>query len=271
MIRLKGLNEYTYTHSINVATLCISFGTHLGMDSEDIIRFGTGVLLADMGMTSYPSAMTRRPSGLSKKEREELRKHPAFTVDFLRKIGIDDAVVERVILQHHERFDGSGYPMGLAGEDISALSRLFAIADVYDAMTSPRPHRSGIPPHQALADILRAAGTLYDPEMAEIFIKHMGVFPVGSMVELTGGQFAIVAASNRNDPLRPVVILLKAKRKLNRPELIAVPNENPFVVTLGRWELMDLDSRDGWEFGRIKRGLDHRKFRIKPAYYLEQV
>ncbi|MHB9028543.1 MAG: HD-GYP domain-containing protein [Candidatus Latescibacterota bacterium] len=271
MIRLRGLNEYTYTHSVNVAILCISLGIHLGMDSDDVIRFGTGVLLADLGMTSYPSAMTRRPSGLSRQEREELSKHPVYTVEFLQKVGIEDAVAARVILQHHERFDGSGYPMGLAGEDISALARLFAIADVYDAMTSPRPHRSGIPPYLALAEILRAAGTLYDPEMAEVFIKHMGVFPVGSMVELTGGQFAIVAAANREDPLRPVVILLRAKQKLNRSDLIATPDEDRFVITLGRWELVNLSSRDGWEFGRIKRGLDHRKFHIKPAYYLEQV
>lgn len=271
MIRLRALNEYTYTHSVNVAVLCISLGIHLGMDSDDIIRFGTGVLLADLGMTSYPSAMTRRPSGLSRSEREQLSKHPAYTVDFLRKIGIEDAVTARVILQHHERFDGSGYPAGLAGEEISALARLFAIADVYDAMTSPRPHRSGMPPHLALAEILRAAGMLYDPEMAEVFIKHVGVFPVGSMVELTRGQFAIVAAVNHEDPLRPVIILLRAKRKLNRSELLVPPGEDHFVVMLGRWELVDLNSRDGWEFGRIKRGLDHRKFRIKPAYYLEKV
>jgi len=271
MTRLRGLNQYTFAHSVNVATLCISLGMRLGLDSSDIIRFGTGALLADLGMTSYPSSLTRRPSGLSRRELQEIRKHPGFTGDFLEKIGIEDPVMTRVVLQHHERYDGSGYPRGLAGEGISALARLFAVADVYDAMTSPRPHRPGLPPHLALAEILRSAGTLYDPEMAELFIKHMGVFPVGCMVELTGGGFAIVAAANRDDPLRPVVILLKLKRKLNRSGLAVNPDEDHFIVTLGRWELVDLGSRDGAEFGRIRRGLDHRKFRIKPDFYLEQV
>ncbi len=267
--RLRAHNEYTFSQSVNVTVLSVSLGIELGMNVNDVTRFGTGTLLADIGMTNYPSALTRRPSGLSRKEKEEIRKHPLYTLEFLQKIGIDDKVIEKAVLQHHERYDGSGYPYGIQGEEIHALSRLFAIADVYIAMTSPRPHRPGFPPHMVLADILNMSGTLYDPNMTEAFVKHVGVFPVGNMVELTSGRFAIVATRNRTDPLRPVVIVFNAKKKLTA-SITNKDDEDNYILTLGRWELIDL-AREGAEFGRIKRGVDHRKFRIKPQYYLEQV
>jgi HD-GYP domain-containing protein (c-di-GMP phosphodiesterase class II) len=240
------------------------------MNVNDITRFGIGTLLADIGMTNFPAALTRRRSGLSKQEREEIKKHPIYTVDFLRKTGINDKVIENAVLQHHERFNGSGYPNGLKGEEIYILSRLFAMADVYIAMTSSRPQRSGFPPHMVLAEILKMSGTLYDPSMAEVFIRHVGVFPVGNMVELTSGRFGIVASINKSDPLRPVVIVFNAKKKLTASEITGKDDESSYILTLGRWELIDL-AREGSEFGKIKRGVDHRKFHIKPQYYLERV
>jgi HD-GYP domain-containing protein (c-di-GMP phosphodiesterase class II) len=270
LARLRTHSAYTYSHSINVTVLSISLGIELGMNVNDITRFGMGALLADLGMTTYPSALTKRPSGLTNKEKIEIRKHPLYAVEFLQKVGIDDKVIEKAVLQHHERYNGSGYPHGLMGEDISPLSRLFAIADVYIAMTSPRPHRSGYPPHAVLAEILQMSGTLYDPAMTEVFIKHIGVFPVGNMVELTSGRFAIVASANRNDPLRPVVIIFNAKRKLSVRESTTLEDEDSYILSVGRLELVDL-AREGAEFGKIKRGVDHRKFRIKPHYYLEKV
>ena len=270
MNRLRTLNEYTFDHSVNVTVLCISIGIELGINVNDVVRFGTGTLLADIGMTNYPAALTRRPAGLSRKEREEIQKHPIYTMEFLHGIGIDDKVIEKAILQHHERFDGSGYPNGLKGEEIHSLSRLFAIADVYIAMTSSRPQRSGNPPHLALTEIHGKSGILFDPAMARVFIKHVGVFPVGNMVELTSGRFAIVASLNKNDPLRPVAILFNAKKKLTASIHGASSTEDNFILSVGRWDLVDLAS-EGAEFGRIKRGVDHRKFNIKPQFYLEQV
>ena len=267
--RLRSHNEYTFAQSVNVTVLSVSLGIELGMNVNDVTRFGTGTLLADIGMTNYPSALTRRPSGLSRKEKEEIRKHPLYTLEFLQKMGIDDKVIEKAVIQHHERYDGSGYPYGIKGDEIHALSRLFSIADVYIAMTSPRPQRPGFPPHMVLAEILNMSGTLYDPNMTEAFVKHVGVFPVGNMVELTSGRFAIVATRNRTDPLRPVVIVFNAKKKLTA-SITNKDDEDNYILTLGRWELIDL-AREGAEFGRIKRGVDHRKFRIKPQYYLEQV
>lgn len=270
LIRLRALNEYTYSHSINVTVLCISLANQLGFNFTDITRFGTGTLLADLGMTNYPPGLIRRPSGLSKREKEEIQKHPIYSVEFLKKNGIDDSLIETIIIQHHERFDGTGYPYGLKGDEIHSISKLFAIADVYIAMTSPRPHRSGFPPHMVLTDILKMSGTLFDLKMSTFFIKHIGVFPVGNMVELTSGHLGLVASLNKSDPLRPVVVLFQTKKKLKTSKKIKKEDDIDFTISRGQWNLVDL-TKEGEEYGKIKRGIDHRKYRISPNFYLDKV
>ena len=270
MIRLKGINEYTYSHSINVTVMCVSLANQFGFNFTDITRFGTGALLADLGMTSFPSNLTRRPSGLSKKEKEEIQKHSKYTLEFIKKNGVSDTLIETLIIQHHERFDGTGYPYGLKGDEIHSISKIFAIADVYTAMTSQRPQRPGIPPHMVLADILQMSGTLYDPKMSKYFIKFIGVFPVGNMVELTSDRLAIVASHNKSDPLRPVVVLFTTKKKIKISEKIKDDTDVKYTLSRGKWELVDL-AKEGYEFGKIKRGLDHRKYRINPVSYLDKI
>ena len=175
-----------------------------------------------------------------------------------------------MIIQHHERFDGTGYPYGLKGDEIHSISKIFAIADVYTAMTSQRPQRPGIPPHMVLAEILRMSGTLYDPKMSKYFIKYIGVFPVGNMVELTSDRLAIVASQNKSDPLRPVVVLFTTKKKIKTSEKIKDDSDVKYTLSRGKWELVDL-AKEGYKFGKIKRGLDHRKYRINPVSYLDKI
>lgn len=269
MVRLKGISEYTFSHSVNTMVLCVSVATSLKLNYTDIKRFGVGVLLADLGMTSYPSRMISRPSGLSRKEIDEIKKHPRYTVDFLKKNGITDPLIDTAIIQHHERYDGSGYPNGLKDEEIHPISKLFAIADVYDAMTSPRPHRQGIPPHMVNAEILKLSGTHFDPKIAKIFIKHISVFPVGNMVELTSGNLALVAYLNKIDPLKPTVVVFQTKKKFKTND--KTKKEDPGIMIMrGNWELVDL-AEDKGVYGKIKRGLDHRQYHLNPEYYLRQV
>lgn len=268
LIRLKSINDYTFRHSVNTTVLCISLAHALGFKYSDIVRFASGTLLADIGMTSYPSRMIKRPSGLAKREIEEIKKHPLYAVEFLEKIGINDPFIETIILQHHERYDGSGYPIGIRGDDIHPISKLFSITDVYVAMTSPRPHRAGIPPHMVLSEIHGFSGTLFDPVMKDFFIKHIGVYPAGNMVELTKGGIALVVNQNRSEPLLPLVIIFKKRKKINRGRYSKTKDDD-FIISRGSWDLVDL-SKDK-SLGKIKRGLDHRRFNINPNSYLLQV
>jgi len=269
LIRLKSTNEYIFTHSIYVSVMCIYIARSLGFSFTDITRFGLGALISDIGMANFPSSLISRPSGFSYKEKEEIQKHPLYSVEFCKKIGIEDILIETLIMQHHERFDGSGYPYGLKGDEIHPISRLFTITDVYIAMTSNRPHRAGFPPHMVLGDILRLSGTLFDPKMSEIFIRQIGVFPIGNMVELTSGHYALVASPNKHDPLRPIVILFTTKKKLSTPERLKSGNDTLVTISRGQRELIDLSKDE--KYGKIKRGVDHRKFRINPDNYFDKI
>ena len=268
LVRLKTASEYTFSHAVNTTILSISLANYIKLSYPDIKRLGLGAMLADLGMTSYPSRMIKRPSGLSKKELVEIKKHPLYTLQFLEKIGISDYLIETLIIQHHERYDGTGYPNGLQGDELHTISKLFSITDVYDAMTSTRPHRIGLPPHMVLAEILKMSGTLFDPQLAKIFIKHIGVFPVGSMVELTSGRFALVAGLNKSEPLKPPVIIFSTRKTYFSDT--SNDRYSNISISRGNWELVDLAS-EGAMYGRIRRGLDHRKFHVNPEYYLKHV
>ncbi|MCE5251994.1 HD domain-containing protein [bacterium] len=269
VIRLDTLNEYTFPHSVNTMVLCLSLARSLAYRDEDIKRLGLAVILGDLGMANYHTKLTLRPSGLSKKEIYEINRHPEFTVEFLVNNGLDDQLINTLILEHHERYNGSGYPNELAGDEMHPLSKLFTIADVYDAMTSPRPYRTAIPPFLALREIHGMADTLFDPKMATYFIKHLGVFPMGSMVDLSGGRPALVAGMNKEDPLKPLVIVFNYKKILNTSEKIR-PEEG-VILDPSNWELVDLAVDKDENYGKIVRGVDHRKFRFNPSFYLNQV
>ncbi len=268
-IKLNELNEYTYSHSVNTMVLTVSLAYYLKYSPEDVKRIGIAVMLADLGMSNYHKKLTLRPSGLSQAEMIEINKHPLFSVEFLKNNELDDPLINILIIQHHERWDGSGYPYGLKGDEINPISRLFAVADVYDAMTSPRPYRSAIPPFIALAEILKLSGIQFDSKMANTFIKYIGVFPMGSMVELTSGRPALVAGLNREDPLRPLVVVFRFM-KLDGVDENRIGDVG-VMIRRSQWELIDLSSNNEEDFGKIKRGLDYRKYNISPEFYLDQI
>ncbi|MFC1608476.1 HD-GYP domain-containing protein, partial [Candidatus Latescibacterota bacterium] len=260
---------YTFAHSVNTMVLTIALVRYLKYSNEDIKRIGIGVILADLGMANYHKKLTLRPSALSQSEMEEINKHPMFSVEFMKNNEIDDPLINQLVIQHHERWDGSGYPYGIKKEEINKISRLFSVADVYDAMTSIRPYRPAIPPYLVLAEILKLSGIQFDAKIANLFIKYIGVFPMGSMVELSTGRPALVAGLNREDPLRPLVILFRFQKL----EGVAEKRYGEVGVMLRRsqWELVDLSADNEEDFGKIKRGLDHRKYNLSPEYYLSQI
>ena len=270
VIKLNEMNVYTFSHSVNTMVLTVSLAHYLKYSSADVKRLGISVMLADLGMSNYHKKLTLRPSGLSQDEMNEIRKHPLFSVEFLRNNGFDDPFVNMMILQHQERWDGSGYPYGLKGEEINPIARLFAVADVYDAMTSLRPYRPAIPPYIALAEILKLSGIQFDSKMANLFIKYIGVFPMGSMVELSSGRPALVAGLNRKDPLKPLVVIFRFQKLDGSAE--KRDGDVGIMIRRSQWELIDLSSNDNDEdYGKIRRGLDHRKYNISPEFYLDQI
>lgn len=202
---LKSFDEFTYHHSLSVAVLAIAIGQQLGLPTLHLNKLGMSAILHDIGKTAVPIQLVQKPAPLTGPEFDLMKSHSrsgsAFLVSFVR-----DEQMWQAVLSHHERLDGTGYPRGLAGRDIPLWGRIIAVADVYDALTSQRPHRPPVEPHQALEYIMGGIGTAFDYDVVKALVARASLYPVGSCVELSDGSLALVV--DNAIPARPVVELL---------------------------------------------------------------
>ena len=179
----------TEQHSARVTELAVELGTWLGLSSGERQQLRRGALLHDVGKIGVSDAILRKPGGLTDAEWQEMRRHPEIGYRILRQISfLEDALP--VVLHHHERWDGSGYPHRLQGAEIPLLARLFAVIDAYDAITSDRPYRAGAPHEEALARLRAGSGTHFDPAMVEAFVALMDAHP-----ELASPQATLVRSA----------------------------------------------------------------------------
>ena len=211
-------DDYIYSHAIGCGALAAAFGRHLGLPEGTILSLATGGLLMDVGQTRLPPELLRRSEPLSPEEFDLLQSHVELGVDIVTAGGIDDPDVLDVLRTHHERFDGSGYPAHLPDEAIPMAGRMLAIIDSYDAMCRPRPFRPAVSRHEALQRIYRTRDTLYQAELVEQFQVCMGVYPTGSLVELSTGEVAVVLEQNHVRRLRPTVLVVSLPDKVPLPE-----------------------------------------------------
>lgn len=208
MIDLKVYNDYTFYHSVNVAVLAILLGMGMGYNYTNLYKLGLGALLHDVGKVFLPEAILNKPAALTREEFCEMKKHPKIGYDYLSKNCSLPTEAHSVSLQHHERFDGTGYPYGLAGDNISLNGRVTAVSDVYDAMVSDRPYRRALPRAEAIEYIISANDTLFDPEVVDVFFRKIAPYPVGSMVRLSNGERGLVILNHENFGSRPDVRIL---------------------------------------------------------------
>jgi putative nucleotidyltransferase with HDIG domain len=201
--RLKLNNDYTYLHSIAVCALMANFAIHLGLAENEVRAIGAAGLLHDIGKATTPEHILNKPGRLEGEELEVMRQHPTAGHAILDELGETTAIALDVCLHHHERIDGNGYPEGLAGDAISLHSRIAAICDVYDAVTSVRPYKRPWSPHKALAQMLTWNGH-FDPVLLDAFIANLGIQPLGALVRLHSNRLGIVLDGG-DDPTRPLV------------------------------------------------------------------
>ena len=217
LTQLKHRDEYTSRHSINVCILSLLFGKHLGLDRHALHRLGFGALLHDIGKMRVPLAILNKQGELEAGELEELKRHPVYGYEILAdQPGLPVDALD-IIYSHHERFDGSGYPRGAKGEAISRFARIVAIVDVYDAITSDRVYHMGISPHEALNLMYEWSPQSFDRTLLEQFIGCLGIYPIGSIVELDSDEVGVVMSVNRAHHLRPIVALVLDRNKKAYP------------------------------------------------------
>jgi putative nucleotidyltransferase with HDIG domain len=217
LTNLKNKHEYTMVHSVNVCVLALAFGLYLKLPREDLEVIGLGALLHDVGKMRTPIEILDKPGPLTEEEFDVMQKHPLDGYSIVRKqSGVPPGTLE-IIRFHHERLSGNGYPDGLLGEDIGMWVRLVAIADVYDAITSDKIYRDGIPAQEGLSMMYHMAPNEFGKELMQKFIKCIGIYPIGSLVELNTGDVGVVMSTNRRNRLKPVVMLLKTAKGANYP------------------------------------------------------
>jgi HD-GYP domain-containing protein (c-di-GMP phosphodiesterase class II) len=169
---LDAKDNYTFGHSMRVAYFSLVTGSEAGLISEEMYELELSAIFHDIGKIGTPDAVLNKPSRLSEDEFLVMKKHPENSFEILKEFPYFDKVAENARL-HHERFDGKGYPLGLKGENIPIAARIILIADTFDAMTSTRPYRKGLPYEVAFEELLQFSGTQFDPKLVQLFIEGM--------------------------------------------------------------------------------------------------
>ncbi len=213
LTRLKNRDEYTSQHSINVCVLAVLFGRYHGLSENELRELGLGALLHDIGKMRIPLEILNKAGRPSEEEMKTLREHPQYGYEILLAAEGVSPQVQDIARSHHERIDGSGYPQGLRGDEINLYTAIVSVVDVYDAITSDRVYHMGISPHEALNMMYGMMPDTFASELMESFIRCLGIYPVGSVVELSSGEVGVVVTVNRKNQLRPTVALVMDRDK----------------------------------------------------------
>ncbi len=225
--QLKMKHEYTSQHSLRVCVLALTFGRHLELTEEALNVLGVGALLHDIGKMRVPAELLDKPGSLTPEEFELMKSHVPRGVEILdRTPGIPPVAIE-VVRSHHERFDGSGYAYGLKAEQISLFGQVGAIVDSYDAITSDRSYHIGMSAHDALRKMYEWRRKDFHETLVEQFIQCMGIYPIGSVVEMNTGSIGVVISANRTRRLRPRIALVLdgSKKPYESPRIVDLANE----------------------------------------------
>ncbi len=253
LTQMRRFEHDLFTHAVNVCVLCLVVGTLDGFDSE-ISALGLGALLHDVGETRMPRNLIRKSEPYTESEQQLLEQHPRLGATLLERSENTPELVRRIVAEHHERIDGSGYPFAIAGAEISLFSQIVAITDAYDVMLTGRNH-GALQPIEVLRQLyLQSNAGAFDRDLLERIIRCLGVYPAGSVVELNTGERGIVIAANRKDTLRPTLRLISSRNGL----------------ALSRGPIISLaESDSGSVERRIVRALDPGKERVDVLAYLK--
>lgn len=206
---LKKTDEYTYAHSVNVTIFAVAFANFLGMPDDRLHNVGLAGLLHDYGKALIPNEILTAPRSLTFQEFEVMRSHVLLGVEKIKQFSSVEHEAIEGIAQHHEKHNGTGYPNRLSGKQIGVFGRILSLSDVYDALSSKRVYKGALAPNKALGMMYKMRGQAWAPGYVERFIKMVGIFPVGTAVELSNEHQGIVCRSNPNFPAQPCVLVAR--------------------------------------------------------------
>lgn len=202
---IRTRDDYTFGHSINVCLLSVLIGIKMNLSQQQLVELSIGAILHDLGMALIPAEILQKTDPISQEDWQVITEHTKTGFAIMRKIGPIPLVSAHVAFQHHENYDGSGYPRKLAGDSIHRYARIVAVADRYDAITSDRPYRKAFLPHEAYDIMLASRGRRLDPAIVDLFLENVALYPVGTTVLLDTGEIGVVIEIYPKLPARPVI------------------------------------------------------------------
>lgn len=254
--RLKRSDSETYDHALSVSIHLMAFGRHLGMPPDDLHSIGMGGLLMDIGFLRLPVELVHKTGGLAPDERARMREHVQLGVALLAEEQALDEVVRGIIAKHHERIDGSGYPARMRGADIGLHAEMAGIVDSYCAMLYPRTFRPARNAQWVIEEINSMRDQRFSPAVVDEFVQFVGIYPVGTLVELNSDEVGVVFEQNRVRRLKPRILVLLGPDKSRNP--------SPGILNLLNEPMVS----EGVPY-RIVRTLPSGSYGLDPAeYYL---
>lgn len=208
VLDIKNYNDYIFFHSVNVAVLSAIVGVRLGLEKKQLFELTTAALLHDIGKRFVNTKDVDAKDGQINSEKEQLRQHTKLGADFLKKNYHFSPIVVQSVLMHHEAYNGNGYPLHKSGEDIPLYARIIRMTDCYDTLTSKHPSKPAFSPSDAVEYLMAQAGGEFDPQMIDVFIKKIAVYPSGCEVVLSNERHAVVVQNFERFPLRPLIKML---------------------------------------------------------------
>jgi HD-GYP domain-containing protein (c-di-GMP phosphodiesterase class II) len=255
LLRMRSLDDYTFSHSISNAVWGAILARQLGFPPQDIDAIALACSLLDIGKINLPPDLLVQKEAPTEAQWKILRSHVDEGMKLLEQNDVKNNKVLLAVQCHHERFDGSGYPLGTAGTEIPLWGRMAAIVDSYDAMITERPYAEAKSSYGAVQELQKEADVLYQRELVDHFIQAIGVFPVGAIVELNTGEVGVVVAQHGSRRLKPKIILLLDAEKKPRSHLV--------IVDLASQDSEENSTLSWW----ITKELPKNAFGIDPAQY----
>lgn len=243
LVRLKTKNDYTYMHSVAVCALMVALARQLNMTEEEVRDAGLAGLLHDVGKMAMPNSILDKPGSLTDEEFRIIKSHPAKGHRILSDGSGVPSIALDVVLHHHEKMDGSGYPEALSNDQISRFARMGAICDVYDALTSNRPYKEGWCPTDAIRKMANWKGH-FDPVLFQAFVKSVGIYPVGTLVRLESGRLGVVMQQLEKSLLQPRIKVFYSTKSMTyiSPEIVDLSLGN------AQDKIVDWEDEKKWNF-----------------------
>ncbi len=247
LARLKNADEYTYMHSVAVCALMIALARQLGLDDDMVRECGLAGLLHDLGKMGIPNKILNKPGKLTDEEFTTIKSHPQIGASILMDNPLVSPMVLDVVLHHHEKVDGSGYPHKLSGDTISLFAKMGSVCDVYDAITSNRPYKKGWSPAESIRKMAEWSKGHFDEAVFQAFVKTVGIYPTGSLVRLESGRLGVVTEQSETSLLTPKVkVFFSAKMKT--PILQETLDLSKLI---GKEKIIGRESPEDWGFRNL--------------------